>query len=116
MDMPAPASENKSASLETVELELALSAIEDGDFPEALRQAVGPLGGVLLFHVSSGEGDETRTEAAVAFGEGPDCEIVIVSSGESHDIRIEAARESASPLATIAPAYAGLAACWATAA
>lgn len=116
MDTPAPAPETKNASLNTDELELALEAIEEEDFPEALRQAVASLGGVMLFHISSGEGDGTRTEAAVAFGEGVNSEIVIVSAGESGKISIEAAGESASPVATIAPAYAGLAACWATAA
>lgn len=124
MDMPthdaaASAMQNlpipSAASLEAVELELALAQREmDGEsFEQVVREAVEAVGGVLLFKLRLGDAEAGRWVAAAALGEAAEREIVIVElAGEGAPVAVSLASESALPIAAIAPAYAGLAACW----
>lgn len=114
MDMhPSPA--QPAPSMDAAELELALAqrAIAGDGFEAAVREAVEAVGGVMLFHIRLDDGDDTRQVAAAAIGDAMLREIVIVDlPGGGGPVTVSQASDSALPIAAIAPAYAGLAACW----
>src|SRR5690554_1297007 len=101
-------SSSETASLETVELELALQFQDTAQtgFEGALRQALDQSGGTLLFHMRVDGEDGTRWTAAVCVGSGGDRQILIVTIPSDGPARIEQTQDSAEPIARIAPAFA----------
>lgn len=98
----------ETASLETIELELALQfqdTVQAG-FEGALKQALERAGGTLLFHIRVDEEDGTHWTAAVSVGSGEDRKLLIVTIPSDGPARIEPMEESAEPIARIAPAFA----------
>lgn len=114
-----PAPEPQAASLEAVELELALGHRELGDdrFETVVRQTIDTLGGVLLFGMEMSGDSESRWVAAVAFGDGEADDIAIIDlPRDGSRPRVLPAGDCDLPIARIAGAYAGLAQSWASAA
>jgi hypothetical protein len=114
-----PAPEPQIASLEAVELELALGHKELGDdrFETVVRETIGTLGGVLLFLMDMSSDSESRWVAAVAFGDGATDDIAIIDlPKDGSRPRVVPATDCDLPIARIAGAYAGLAHSWANAA
>lgn len=96
-----------AASLETIELELALQfqdTVQAG-FEGALRQALEQAGGTLLFHMCVDNASDTHWTAAVAVGSGDHRQILIVTIPADGPPRIEPSESSAEPIARIAPAF-----------
>lgn len=97
-----------AASLETIELELALQFQDTTQhgFEGALRQALEKAGGTLLFHMRVDDTDGTHWTAAVSVGSGEDRQLLIVTIPSEGPARIESSEASAEPIARIAPAFA----------
>lgn len=107
MNAPAEVISDSPASLETIELELALQSQESSDsgFEGALTQALEKAGGTLLFHMRVD--DETpHWTAAVCVGSGEDRKLLIVTIPEEGPARVESTEQSSEPIARIAPAFA----------
>jgi hypothetical protein len=107
------------ASLEAVEIELELSRKEIGEeqYESTVRETVEAFCGVLLFHMRIEREGVGHLVAAIALESAEGREIAIIDlpcNGESASVI--PASESDLPIARIAPAYASLADCWATAA
>ncbi len=96
------------ASLETIELELALQSQDtvQAGFEGALRQALEKAGGTLLFHMRVDDESGTHWTAAVSVGDGDDRQILIVTIPSDGPARIEPTESSPEPIARIAPAFA----------
>ncbi len=99
---------DEAASLETIELELALQFQDTTQhgFEGALRQALEKAGGALLFHMRVDDADGTHWTAAVSVGSGEDRQLLIVTIPGDGPARIESSEDSSEPLARIAPAFA----------
>ena len=97
-----------AASLETIELELALQFQDTAQhgFEGALRQALEKAGGALLFHMRVDNAAGTHWTAAVSVGTGEDRQVLIVTIPGDGPARIEPSEDSSEPLARIAPAFA----------
>lgn len=126
-DTPVPASDEQQAaslakiepaSLEAVELELALNLrdVSDEALDAAVQQALDAAGAVLLFQMRLAQDEDTRWVAAVATGDADDTRISIVTLKRNGETLVEPVEQSNSPIAAIAPAYAGLAIRWSHAA
>lgn len=108
MNAPTDVSTEDAATLETIELELALQfqdTVQTG-FEGALRQALERSGGTLLFHMRVGDADGTHWTAAVSVGSGEDRQILIVTIPGDGPARVERTDRSKEPIARIAPAFA----------
>lgn len=96
------------ASLEEVELELAIS-IEDilaHGFADSVTRAAKAIGGVLLFDMPCSSGDECQRAAAILAGDG---EVLLVAlSADGQSARVENARNSDAALARFAISHADM--------
>jgi hypothetical protein len=108
----------QAASLEAVELELALNLrdVSDDALDAAVQEALEAAGAVLLFQMRMAQDENTRWVAAVATGNADDTRISIVTLRNDGETLVEPVEQSNSPIAAIAPAYAGLAIRWSHAA
>lgn len=108
----------QASSLEAVELELALNLrdVPDEAFDAAVQEALEAAGAVLLFQMRMAQDENTRWVAAVATGDGDETRISIVTLRNDGETLVEPVEQSNSPIAAIAPAYAGLAIRWSHAA
>jgi hypothetical protein len=116
--MPSSATSIPDYAIEAAELELSIDREElDGEGCEAeLRRAVEGVGAVLLFHVKVVSEGDAECHAALAFDPDEENRIAILTLAGDGSARIAPVDESDSPIATIAPAFAGLAETWAQAA
>ena len=107
-----------SASLEAVELELALQATSgtDTDFEKALGPALDEAGARLLFDIRMIGDNQNDYVAAVSVGEGDDRQFLIVTRPSSGSPSVELAETSQLPIARLAPAFADVMERWRAAA
>ncbi|HWK14986.1 MAG TPA: hypothetical protein VNS02_11365 [Rhizobiaceae bacterium] len=96
-------------SLEEVEMELSLQAIDTREqLLDQLPEAIGKAGGELLFELPH-DRDDLSWAGAVAFGEGASRQFAIVSlPADGGPAKVEPAASSELPMARIAESYAGL--------
>ena len=98
-----------SQSLEEVEMELSLQAIDTREqMIDQLPDAISKAGGELLFELPH-DRDSISWAGAVAFGEGKSRQFAIVSlPADGGPAKVEPATSSALPMARIAESFAGL--------
>ena len=85
-------------------------AVTEDEFEHVCRDALGAVGGTMLFKLRVGNGVECQHVAAGAIGKGDGRQFLVLSLPVGGGkLSVETAARSKNPVAKIAAAYAGLA-------
>jgi hypothetical protein len=101
----------------TVEVPVKGETVSDQDFEDVVRGTLDAVGGTLLFKLRVDEDEHPHHAAAAFVGDSENRQFLVLTMPTAGgQLRVETAADSASPIARIAAAYAGLADAFSTAA